>query len=102
VIYRFMPEAAADLEEAIDWYDGKEPGAGDKFHERVLVTLRLVAENPNAFPFFEEPFRVAWVNPYPYLIVYDVRPNSVRVVFVFHTSRHPGRIAARLQDLSDE
>ena len=46
----FRPAAAADLEEAADWYEAKRSGLGLEFLDAVRATLARISENPKLYP----------------------------------------------------
>ena len=42
--------AEADVAEAAEWYDQRQPGLGEKFVREVDQAIARVVENPLAFP----------------------------------------------------
>jgi plasmid stabilization system protein ParE len=48
VIAEFLPEAAAELEEAFDFYERRFPTLGHDFKAEARHALALVAEHPRA------------------------------------------------------
>jgi len=42
----FLPEASAELYEAADYYEGKQPGLGWRFRSEVLELCRLIVQQP--------------------------------------------------------
>ena len=41
--------AQRELDLAVDWYDDRRRGLGDRFNNRVLDVMSHIADNPNAF-----------------------------------------------------
>jgi len=47
-VLQFRPEAAADLEEAAEWYEAQKRGLGLEFLDQVQATLDRIAETLSA------------------------------------------------------
>lgn len=87
----FRPAAAADLEEAADWYETKESGLGTKFLDAVRSTLESIAENPNRYALLYRDTRRALVRRFPYGIYYRLLVDRVLIVACMHGRRPPAR-----------
>jgi len=92
---REHPEAAAELDAAVEWYEAREPGLGIGLIEQIEAAQRRVLDVPNAWPRFPgwdrlPLVRTAKVEVYPYRIVYVVRSQGIVVLAYAHTSRQPG------------
>ncbi|MDP9048844.1 MAG: type II toxin-antitoxin system RelE/ParE family toxin [Bacteroidota bacterium] len=86
--------AAADLQEAYDWYEEQSIGLGERFIREVDDYLDFIGENPYQFPIqFSGRYHFALLRHFPFRIVYRIDTNlkSVYVSAVFHTSRDPKR-----------
>ncbi|MBY0528523.1 MAG: type II toxin-antitoxin system RelE/ParE family toxin [Gemmataceae bacterium] len=82
--------AELEYEDAYDWYHRRSPRAAARFERAAHVAIRMIADAPEAFPFYEEPFRYRPLKRFPYLLVYRIRANDVQIVAVAHASRRPG------------
>jgi toxin ParE1/3/4 len=87
--------AEAELAEIARWYDDRRPGLGRAFVEAVDDILAVVAETPLAFVAVERAdprlgIRQAPMARFPYLIVYLVSKEEVRVIAFAHQRRDPG------------
>jgi toxin ParE1/3/4 len=92
---RVLPEAEQEMLEAILWYEDRQEGLGEKFHEATRHAIEAVAQAPLRFPVYEaaklrHELRRASVDRFPYYVVYEVRPDELLVVAVIHASRRPG------------
>lgn len=58
----------------------------DEFDEVVA----LVAEHPEAFPFFEGTIRRAVLKQFPYGIYYTVEPEQIVVLYVIAMAQEQG------------
>lgn len=100
----YVPEALAELEDAVAYYETKEADLGT----RVLVELddavaRVVAF-PAAAPYVQavpERHGLRWVRlaSFPLKVVYVVQGPGVVIVAVFHATRRPGYWMQRLEEL---
>lgn len=66
MVVEFRPAAAADLEEASDWYAAKKPGLGIEFLESVRAALDSMVKNPDQYPVLYRNTRRALVKRFPY------------------------------------
>ncbi len=86
------PEALADIEDAIAWYELALPGLGNVFLQRVEDRMRVIGESPRMFPPVLESIRRAPVKRFPYGIYYEDTEGRIVVLAVFHFKRSPGRL----------
>ena len=91
----FRPAAAADLEEAAQWYETKQSGLGHEFLEEARATLDAIAENPKQFRVLYRDTRRALVRRFPYGIYFRVMSNRALVVACMHVRRRPIRWQSR-------
>ncbi len=89
-----LPAAEAELLQAVFWYEDQRGGLGGEFYDQVLHTIEKISENPLRFPLYEgslnsRQLRRALIDRFPYVVIYDSRPDYVLIVAVAHTSRQP-------------
>ena len=85
----FRPTAERDIEEAREWYGQRSPGVEPRFSDALAAALEIVVSHPLAFPEIERGIRRARVSTFPYVVYYLPKRDTVRVLAVVHTSRHP-------------
>lgn len=85
------PEAEKDIEEAAIWYEEQRSGLGDDFLDEVQRTLNTVFQNPNLFMTIHRNTKRALIHRFPFGIYYLIDRNSIIVIAVMHSSRHPKR-----------
>lgn len=63
--FRVVIEAEAEREfaEAVNFYDKRKPGLGQRFAREVRGAFRIVCENPERFPFASRLTRKAKMPP---------------------------------------
>ena len=82
-------EAAADLEDAADWYEGRRAGLGSEFLRTVRALLAGIARAPHEYPVARGEVRRARVRRFPFVVFYVVEPDHVEVLAVLHGRRDP-------------
>lgn len=90
------PEAAKDLAEAYDWYEGRRPGLGEDFLGCVDASVRMICRIPEMYPTAYESYRRGLVRRFPYAVFYEYSGETVTVFAVFHTSLDPQKWRDRL------
>lgn len=93
--FSFHPEAEAEFESAVDWYEEKAPGLGLDFATEVREAIDLAQAMPLAWPRLEDDIRRVLVRRFPYGLLYCPDNNHVHIVAVMHLSREPGYWKAR-------
>lgn len=82
--------AEAEAADAIDWYEAREHGLGNRLLESIETTLKAIQRNPLLYPAVEgSKARRALVRDFPFCVVFEVKPDTVTVLSIFHTSRNP-------------
>ena len=90
---RFHPQVAADLSEAIAWYEERSVGLGDRFRAAVDARFGDILKTPELFAraFDDVDFRFVRVRRFPYLVLYRIREDIVYVLGVFHSASDPDK-----------
>ena len=83
------PEAAREVQEAFDWYEGRSEGLGLEFLRAADASLASVQRNPLAFPKVHKEVRRVLIRKFPYALFYIVEEESIAVVACFHARRDP-------------
>lgn len=87
--YSFHPEAEAEFNAAIDYYEECEPGLGYDFSIEVFAGIQNIANYPAAWPVIEEDIRRCLVNRFPYGIIYQLEKSQIFILAVMPLRRHP-------------
>ena len=93
---RFHDAADAELSEAIDYYDGKASGLGDRFLAEVKAATKTIENYPEIAPIIEYGVRAKALIRFPYSLMYVVEPTELFIVAVAHQNKRPAYWAARL------
>ena len=91
-------EARLEFEEAVVWYDGQQPGLGDRFEAEVHATFQNILQDPERFKLVSKTIRRACVEVFDkYSVYFRVEPEFIGIVSVFHGSRNPAELRRRLK-----
>ena len=88
-------EAAADLVEAVEWYDARRGGLGGDFLGAVRAVFTAVEESPERFPIVRGDIRRAPLRRFPYAIFYFLEEDRTVVIACMHFRRNPHRWQSR-------
>ena len=87
---RFHPEAAQEVQGAVDWYRERSVEAAAGFVAELNYAIEQVAELPDTWPAYKENTRRYVFRVYPYSLVYRIAGEEVTIVAVAHAKRKPG------------
>jgi len=88
--YTFHPDARAELNEAVDYYDGCQPGLGSEFAREVYVAIQNILIYPEAWTPLSRNTRRCLVHRFPYGVIYQISGGGILVVAIMQLSRRPG------------
>lgn len=92
-------EAEREFNEAVDFYDGRQPGLGQRFAREVRDDFREACKNPERFPPVTRLTRKAKVRGWPYSIYYSIKLEAAELVIstIWHGKRNPAGLRQRLK-----
>jgi plasmid stabilization system protein ParE len=93
---RFHEAAAAELADAILYYDQKASGLGDRFLAAVKAATRRIEQYPETAQVIDLGVRAKVVTSFPYSLMYVVDPGETFILAVAHHSRRRAYWADRL------
>ena len=93
---RLHEAAAAELSEAVAYYDDKAFGLGDRFLAEVKAATRYIEQYPEIAPVIDEGVRAKLLVRFPYSLMYVVEAHELYIVAVAHQSKRPGYWADRV------
>lgn len=76
----WIPQAAAELQQARAWYDNVRPALGERFALAVDATVEAIAERPMQYPVVHRGRRRAGVRRFPYGIFFEVQVDRIVVI----------------------
>jgi plasmid stabilization system protein ParE len=93
----FSPAAFSEADEARAWYENREPGLGLEFIQAVDECLARILRNPSLFRSIGGPYQRALMQRFPYVVVFEDRPDCIWLLAVFHAARNPKILQQRLK-----
>jgi toxin ParE1/3/4 len=88
---RFLPEAEAELFEAMDWYQARGRGLGDEFARAVEAAISAIERFPEIYPVVRGMARRLTLRRFPYNLVYVATNDEIVVVACIYAGRDPRR-----------
>ncbi len=87
----YNPDFFNDLAQAVDWYNEKQSGLGDKLFSNVKKQTAKLSTSALHFVIKYDNIHCMCIDQFPYLVHYRVNEQSaiVKVEVLFHTSRDP-------------
>lgn len=92
------PEAEADIESAVRWYDDQREGLGADFLLCLEAALSQIQRRPKTFSPGHRQARWMMMRRFPYLVVYRIESTDVVIHAVYHSRRDPSSWQERLSD----
>lgn len=87
--FLFLEPAQIEFEQAVTYYNEKQPGLGYDFAEEVASTIARIMNFPEAWPRLSKRTRRCRTKRFPYGVVYQIRDDKILVVAVAHLRRKP-------------
>ena len=87
--FSFHPEAEAEFNKAIDYYEETEPGLGFDFAIEVHSAIQRSVAFPKAWPVIDGEIRRTLVRRFPFGILYSVEDKGIYVTAVMNFHRKP-------------
>jgi plasmid stabilization system protein ParE len=96
-------EALAEMRDAADWYEEQRRGLGDRFLDEADCVLATVARRPKSFRRLatsaaDLEIRRAFLDRFPFAVVFLEMAHEIRVVAIAHVRREPEYWLYRLAD----
>ncbi len=92
----FHREADAEYVAAAEYYAGIDLGLGMRFHEEIERLISEACAHPRAYRRVRGDIRRHFSAAFPYGILFEDRPDEVRILAVMNLRRDPGYWLNRL------
>lgn len=86
------PRAILDIQDAIDYYEAKQSGLGEYFHQIIDDHIETLTKNP-FFQIRYKDYHGLPTKKFPFIIFYFIDENlkTIYVISVFNTSLNPSK-----------
>lgn len=88
--FYFHPDADAEFDKVVDYYEKCQLGLGIAFAEEVYATIARIIEYPRAWMSMSKQTRRCLVNRFPYGVIFQVKSDMLRIIAVADLHRRPG------------
>lgn len=89
-LIRITSEALIDIEQSVEWYEGRKDTLGGEFSETIQNYLEYLSRNAHSHPKVRKEYRELVMKRFPFVIVYRiVKEKEVVILGVIHTRKHP-------------
>jgi len=87
----YNPDFFYDIAQAVDWYNGKQAGLGDRLFNNIKKQTAALSTSALLFAIKYDDIRCLSIKKFPYIVHYrvDEQSNTVRVEALFHSYRNP-------------
>ena len=85
----FLPQAQAELVEAIVFYEQQLKGLETVFTQELFASIDLICAFPNAWQLITKQTRKCPLYKFPYMILYGIIAGVIVVSSIAHQHRHP-------------
>lgn len=89
----FHPDAQAELNHAIGYYEANQPGLAYQFAIEVFAAVKRIKAYPTLWPLMDDrQLRRCLIHRFPYGVIYalDEEEAKIYILAVMHLHREPG------------
>jgi plasmid stabilization system protein ParE len=87
--YLFHPEAEAEFNQAIDYYENCADGLGYDFAVEVYSAIERIVAYPKVWTILEGEVRRCQARRFPYAVLYIEEMEKIFILAVMHLHRDP-------------
>ena len=95
--FRFHPEAAAEFDKAVEYYEQRQSGLGLELAAEVYAAIARIIRYPAAWSPMSKNTRRCLINRFPYGVIYQVKTNDLRIIAIANLHRRPGYWKERMK-----
>lgn len=95
--FYFHPDAEAEFDEAIHYYEGCQADLGLQFAKEVYATIARIIAYPYGCSAISQNTRRCLMSRFPYGVIYQVKSNTIRIIAIANLHRRPGYWKARIE-----
>ncbi|MBB6482694.1 type II toxin-antitoxin system RelE/ParE family toxin [Spirochaeta isovalerica] len=85
----FDPLALLELNDAVEYYNFKLAGLGDRFKDDVRIGINRILEYPDAWQQQTSRTRRFVLNSFPYKIIYAIQTERIIILAIANSHREP-------------
>ena len=94
---RYLPGALGDLNEALAYYNERNPSVAQRFADAVRAEEQTILDFPEIAYSLGSKLRILRVTKFPYSLVYLPIEDDILIIAVAHHKRRPDYWKSRLR-----
>ncbi|MBK5213124.1 MAG: type II toxin-antitoxin system RelE/ParE family toxin [Flavobacteriaceae bacterium] len=83
--------AEKQLDEALGFYESRKKGLGNSFLYEINSVYNHLLKTPFIYRENDHGYREAVVKKFLFLIIYEIKEDTIYISSFFHTSRNPSQ-----------
>lgn len=87
--YSFHPDAVAEFNHAIEYYENCAEALGLDFATEVHTAIERILAHPKAWTEIETDVRRCLISRFPYGVLYSIENNHIYILAIMHLHREP-------------
>jgi len=87
--FYFHEHAESEFSKAVEYYEDCRQGLGIKFFKEVYAAIDRIIRYPEAWSPLSVNTRRCLVNRFPFGVIYQIKPDSIRIIAVADLRRRP-------------
>jgi len=87
--YSFHPDAEAELNASVDYYEECQINLGVEFAYEVYKTIQRIIEFPSAWRKLDDNIRRCLTNRFPFGVIYYQKDDKIIILAVMQLQRKP-------------
>ena len=85
----FLPEAKAELDDAVAYYELQVKGLGSTFKSTTKSTIKRISAFPTAWTEIRPSIRRCIMHKFPYNVLYSIEEDCILIIAIAHHHRNP-------------
>ena len=85
----FHPEADAEFDKVVDYYEQCQPGLGVDFAEDAYAAIARIIEYPESCIRLSANTRRCLLNRFPYGLIYQIQQDAISIIAVANLHKRP-------------
>jgi toxin ParE1/3/4 len=86
----FHPEAAAEFEQAVSYYEDRGAELGQRLATEVRSAIQRIVAAPEQWRILEGEVRRFLMRVFPYSVLYTIESEYILILALMHGKRQPG------------
>lgn len=87
----YTERALEDLETGLGWYTNISIALGEEFLDAIEAKVNYIQDNPKSYQVAYKHFRAAFLQKFPFSLVYSIEDKSIIIHAVFDNRQEPSK-----------